>query len=84
MSILDFLAIESKIDDKNVEGTFEYWRSILNTLLTFIHIGSGAPESVEVGSIGHLYLRTAGGAKTCIYIKESGTNTNTGWVAVRT
>lgn len=43
--------------------------------------GSGVPNSVVVGSIGDLFVRTDGGANTTLYVKESGNNTNTGWVA---
>lgn len=43
--------------------------------------GSGSPNSVLVGSPGDLYTNTAGGAGTTLYVKESGSATNTGWVA---
>jgi hypothetical protein len=46
-----------------------------------IFVGAGSPEGVYTAKIGSLYLRTNGGAGTCLYIKESGSNTNTGWVA---
>ena len=46
-----------------------------------ISIGNGSPEGVVVGSPGDLYFRKNGGASTCLYVKESGTTTNTGWVA---
>jgi hypothetical protein len=42
--------------------------------------GTGSPESVVTGSVGDLFLRTDGGASTTLYIKESGSATNTGWV----
>jgi hypothetical protein len=42
--------------------------------------GGGSPEGSRTAPIGSLYLRTDGGAGTCLYIKESGTG-NTGWVA---
>jgi hypothetical protein len=42
--------------------------------------GSGSPESVITAIVGSVYIRTDGGAGTCLYIKESGTG-NTGWVA---
>ena len=84
MSIISPLTLDGVIEDKNVRSTLESWRDQLNQILTFVHIGSGSPESAEVGSVGHIFLRTNGGAKTCIYVKESGTDTNTGWIAVRT
>jgi hypothetical protein len=43
--------------------------------------GTGAPNTVVMGSVGDMWLRTDGGAGTTLYVKESGTNTNTGWVA---
>ena len=49
--------------------------------LTHISQGTGAPNGVVTGSVGALYLRLDGGAATTLYVKESGANTNTGWVA---
>jgi hypothetical protein len=43
--------------------------------------GTGSPEGVVTGSIGDMFHRTDGGASTSLYVKESGTATNTGWVA---
>ncbi|MCG8431655.1 MAG: hypothetical protein MJA29_10835 [Candidatus Omnitrophica bacterium] len=45
-----------------------------------IIVGTGAPEGVVTASIGHLFLRTDGGAGTTLYVKESGTDAF-GWVA---
>lgn len=84
MSIIDPLSIDGRISDVNVRSTLEGWRDQLNQILTFIHIGSDVPENNETGSVGQIFLRTDGGAKTSIYVKESGTNTKTGWIAVRT
>lgn len=47
----------------------------------FISSGAGSPQGVVTASVGSLYLNTSGGANTTLYIKESGTNSNTGWVA---
>lgn len=41
--------------------------------------GSGSPEGAEVGSIGDMYLDRDGGRT--LYVKETGNDTNTGWVA---
>jgi hypothetical protein len=46
-----------------------------------IRSGTGTPESAVTGSVGDLFLRTDGGANTTLYVKESGSATNTGWVA---
>lgn len=43
--------------------------------------GSGTPEGSVQASVGSLYTRTDGGAGTTLYVKESGSNTTTGWVA---
>ena len=42
--------------------------------------GTGTPEAAVTGSIGDLFVRTNGGAGSTFLVKESGTNTNTGWV----
>jgi hypothetical protein len=42
--------------------------------------GSGSPSGVVTASPGTLYLNTAGGTSTTLYVKETGTLTNTGWV----
>lgn len=49
--------------------------------LTSIRRGTGSPEGVVTANPGSLFLRTDGGAGTTLYVKESGLNTNTGWVA---
>ena len=43
--------------------------------------GAGSPAGVITADIGTLYLRTDGGAGTTLYVKESGSGTNAGWVA---
>jgi hypothetical protein len=43
--------------------------------------GTGSPETVVFGNIGDLYSNMSGGAGVTLYVKESGTNTNTGWKA---
>ena len=48
---------------------------------TGIYSGSGSPETVVTAGRGSIYLNTAGGAGTTLYVKESGVNTNTGWIA---
>lgn len=51
------------------------------TWLPRLKSGAGSPQSAVTGYIGDLYLRSDGGANTTLYIKESGNNTNTGWIA---
>jgi hypothetical protein len=43
--------------------------------------GNGSPESVVTGNVGDTYSNKTGGAGTTLYVKESGNNTNTGWIA---
>lgn len=47
---------------------------------TRVLAGAGSPETVVTAPVGSLYLRTNGGAGTCLYIKESGVLA-VGWVA---
>ena len=42
---------------------------------------TGSPNGVVTGNPGDMYLNKSGGAGTTLYIKESGSGTNTGWVA---
>ena len=42
--------------------------------------GSGSPEGVVTAPTGSMYLNTAGGASTTLYVKTSGSG-NTGWTA---
>lgn len=46
-----------------------------------ILFGNGTPEGAITARVGTLYRRLDGGAGTCLYVKESGDNTDTGWVA---
>jgi hypothetical protein len=68
----------------NTNGTFRAFMS--NKSIKFagsstgIYYGTGAPEGSVTASIGSIYLRQDGGANTSLYVKESGNNTNTGWV----
>ena len=43
--------------------------------------GSGDPNSNVSGSVGDLYTDQSGGTSTTLYVKESGSGTDTGWVA---
>lgn len=45
-----------------------------------IFIGSGSPNGAVTASPGALYVSTAGGAGTTLYVKESGVGTSAGWV----
>lgn len=43
--------------------------------------GSGSPVGVVTANPGSRYINISGGAGTTTYVKETGTGTNTGWVA---
>lgn len=45
-----------------------------------ITIGVGSPQGVVTANPGSLYLNRSGGANTSLFVKESGSATNTGWV----
>ncbi len=49
--------------------------------LANIVVGTGTPEGNVGAPVGSLFLRTDGGTGTSLYVKETGTNGNTGWVA---
>jgi hypothetical protein len=52
-----------------------------STSLTEVVSGEGDPEGTVIARVGTLYLRKDGGSGTTLYVKESGDNTDTGWVA---
>lgn len=43
--------------------------------------GTGSPQGSVTASPGAFYLNVSGGAGSTLWVKETGTNTNTGWVA---
>lgn len=46
-----------------------------------VSAGTGSPAGVVSGKPGDLYLNLSGGAGTTLYVKESGSNTTSGWTA---
>lgn len=58
----------------------QFTRWCRETEIDFIHRGSGSPEGVVTAPVGHLFLRSDGGATTTLYVKTSGAG-NTGWTA---
>lgn len=74
----------NKIDslaDANDPVRKENIKLAINEYLEYNRVGTGTPEGVITANIGTVYHRLDGGASTSLYVKESGTNTNTGWVA---
>jgi len=45
-----------------------------------IRCGSGSPQGVVVGNISDIWIRIAGPASAILYVKESGSGTNSGWI----
>lgn len=43
-------------------------------------VGTGSPNGVVTASPPAIYLNRSGGAATTLWVKESGSATNTGWV----
>ena len=68
------------------------WRSWFNQLYQYISgttgmtgvaitSGTGSPNGFVTGNPGDMYLNKSGGLGATLYVKETGTGTNTGWVA---
>lgn len=53
---------------------------VKGSVFDLIQYGTGTPEAVVTADIGAIYINTTGGAGTTLYIKESGTATDTGWI----
>jgi hypothetical protein len=76
-----------KVDLDNINGvTSDKW--IAAPLVTggtwpkpWRLFGSGTPLSAVTAPVGSIYYRSDGGTTTTLYVKESGAQTNTGWVA---
>lgn len=73
--------VQARLADDSAYTDFSLARILLNGLTAF-QSGSGTPEGAVTGSVGDIYTRTNGGANTTLYVKESGSATNTGWVAL--
>jgi hypothetical protein len=53
----------------------------MTAINNMLHAGEGDPNGRVVASPGALYLNTEGGAGTALWVKESGVEDDTGWVA---
>lgn len=74
---LEHTADENPAIDRN----FEQLATILEVLAQVpFFVGAGSPNGVVTSSPPALYFNRSGGANVTIYVKESGTNTNAGWV----
>lgn len=61
-----------------IAGSHTKFLSGSGTYLSAAQNGSGSPESLVMGSIGDLYLDTTA---STLYVKNTGSNTNAGWVS---
>jgi hypothetical protein len=68
---------DGDLDSQGVQSNFETL-SRDSGIQDFI--GTGNPNGVVTASPGATFRNRAGGAATSLYVKESGVNTNTGWV----
>lgn len=75
------LPLPDKAADPGAQRNFEALAANVGRFLNLIFVGSGSPNTVVTASPGAIYLNTAGGAITTLWVKESGSATNTGWVA---
>lgn len=72
--------VQSIINVLNGQADGNY--TVYDFRLFKITVGAGTPNGNVVGSPPDIYLNTSGGASTTMYLKESGTDTNTGWAGV--
>lgn len=80
------LTVEKLKTSEGVSALNQMLRTIFDNLpgdtLTVRDLsGYGTPEGVVTASIGSTYRRINGGTSTAFYVKETGVNTNSGWVA---
>jgi hypothetical protein len=54
---------------------------MVGTTTTRLCAGSGSPEGAKTARPGSIYMNSAGGTETSIWVKNSGTG-NTGWIAL--
>lgn len=73
-----FAAVLGAANSFTAVQTFPAGGIVLNTVKVLS--GANTPEGAVTAPVGSLFLRSNGGAGTCLYIKETGTG-NTGWVA---
>jgi hypothetical protein len=74
------LAWDLGTDSLRYDGVFS--QAFALDTLTFLTFGSAAtPNGAITASPGAMYASTTGGASATFWVKETGTNTNTGWIA---
>lgn len=73
-------AVDSGYADMDMNDLTVRGKAYIGGTTSFIYSGTGTPEAVVSANKGSLFMRTDGGAGTCLYVKET-TGGNTGWVA---
>ncbi len=58
-----------------------FLRVLIGSTGCVIRAGTGTPEGAVTGSPCDIFLRTNGAAGTTLYVKETGSATNTGWAS---
>lgn len=71
-----------QVADSGTQRNFELINALLGVLTEIpFFVGTGSPNTVVTASPPAIYFNRSGGAGVTIYVKESGSATNTGWVA---
>ena len=68
--------------NKELTPQVERLRLLTDALLSLILSGEGSPEGVVTASPSALYQQTDGVVGAQLWQKQTGTDTDTGWVAV--
>lgn len=69
------------VQDPATRRNFQHLDALLEVLQQIpFFTGSGSPNGTVTASPPAVYFNRSGGAGTTLYVKESGSNTNTGWI----
>jgi hypothetical protein len=72
---------DSRYPSQFASGLIAPWLQLGGAGGPKILIGETPPQGNVAGSVGDIYVCTRGGAGGTLFVKESGANTRTGWVA---
>lgn len=76
-----FVTYNGEVVPQSVQRDLDYLDGTTTKLLTLVPlVGVGNPNGVVTASPPSLYLNLSGGAGTTLWVKESGVQTNTGWI----
>jgi len=76
------LGLATLVNSQPLNGTGFFQRVVLGTTSVSpgVQSGTGTPEAAVTASVGELFLRSDGADGTTLYVKASGSATNTGWI----